>query len=123
MAFGRQLQDLQQLQVLVVEEPGLLAADIADALMLRGATVIGPVETLEAAAAALEARPPDHAVLDLDLGDDICLGIADRLDAAGIPYVLTSGFGPAATPPQLRGKPRLGKPLRAEALLAMMAAA
>ncbi len=49
--------------------------------------------------------------------------IADRLEAAGIPFVIATGYSAESLPERFRGKPRLEKPFRAETLAGMMAAA
>ena len=69
---------------------------------------------------AVESRWIDRAVLDMDLDGEMCFAVADRLDAAGIPYVIASGCSAESLPERLRGKPRLGKPFRAELLAGML---
>jgi DNA-binding response OmpR family regulator len=122
MLFRFGPEDLHQMRILVVEDEYFLAADLADVLRARGAEVIGPVGTFAEAMKAVESNWIDRAVLDVDLGGELSFPIAERLEAAGIPYVIATGFCAEALPERFRGKPRLEKPFRPEALAAMMAA-
>lgn len=123
MLFRFGPEDLHLMRILIVEDDYFLAADLAEALGARGAEVIGPVGTLDEAMKAVESHWIDRAVLDLDLGGEMSFPIADRLEMAGIPYVIATGCGADALPERFRGKPRLEKPFRAETLAGMMAAA
>jgi DNA-binding response OmpR family regulator len=123
MLFRFGPEDLHQLRILVVEDEYFLAADLAEALRARGAEVIGPVGTFAEAMKAVESHWIDRAVLDIDLGGELSFPIAERLEAAGIPYVIATGYDAEALPERFRGKPRLEKPFRPEALAAMMALA
>jgi len=122
MAFRFGPEDLHQLRILVVEDEMLVAADIAEALKARGADVIGPVGTLEEAMRAVASHWIDRAVLDVNLDGEMSFEIADRLERAGIPYVLATAYRAEQLPERYRGKPRLEKPYKLEALAGMMAA-
>ena len=91
MLFRFGPEDLHELRILIVEDEYLLAADLAEAMRARGAEVIGPVGTLAEAMKAVETNWIDRAVLDLDLGGEMSFAVADRLEAAAIPYVIASG--------------------------------
>jgi DNA-binding response OmpR family regulator len=123
MLFRFGPQDLHGMRILVVEDEAYLAADLAESLRVRGATVIGPAATLAQAYRAIETHWIDRAVLDLNLDGEMSYPIADRLEAAGIPYVIATGYAADALPERFRGKPRLEKPYRAEALALLMAEA
>jgi len=121
MLFRFGPEDLHGMRILVVEDEAYLAADLAESLRVRGATVIGPAATLAEAYRAIETHWIDRAVLDLNLDGEMSYPIADRLEAAGIPYVIATGYAADALPERFRGKPRLEKPYRAEALAVLMA--
>jgi DNA-binding response OmpR family regulator len=123
MLFRFGPEDLHGIRILIVEDEAYLAADLAEALRARGAIVIGPAATLEDAYRAVASHWIDRAVLDVNLDGELSFPIADRLEAAGIPYVIATGYAADALPERFRGKPRLEKPYRAEALAAMMAQA
>ncbi|MDQ4086906.1 MAG: response regulator [Pseudomonadota bacterium] len=107
---------LSGLRVLVVEDEFYLADDIAQALTTAGARVVGPVGSFEEAAAAVAKGGIDRAVLDMNLKGEMAFPIADRLEEAGIPFVITTGYSSASLPDRLRDKPRLEKPFDPEAL-------
>ena len=110
MLFRFGPEDLHGMRILVVEDEYFLAEDLAEALRARGAEVIGPVGTHDEAIRAVESHWIDRAVLDVNLHGEMSFPIADRLDAAGIPYVITTGYGAESLPERFRGKPRLSKP-------------
>ena len=116
-------EDLYGMRVLIVEDEAYLAVDLAEAMRLRGAQVIGPVGTFREAMRAVETNWIDRAVLDVNLEGEMSFPIADRLEAAGIPYVIATGYTAESLPERFRGKPRLEKPFRPETLAGMMAAA
>jgi DNA-binding NtrC family response regulator len=122
MLFRFGPEDLHRMRILIVEDEYVLAADLAEAMRARGAEVIGPVGTLAEAMKAVETNWIDRAVLDLDLGGEMSFAVADRLEAAAIPYVIASGCSADALPERFRGKPRLEKPYRLEALAELLAA-
>jgi CheY-like chemotaxis protein len=115
-------EDLHGMRVLIVEDDYFLAADLAEALRARGAKVIGPVGTLAEATAAVEGNWIDHAVLDVNLDGEMSFPIADRLEAAGIPYMITTGYSAQSLPERFRTKPRLEKPFATEAVVKLISA-
>jgi len=120
MAFRFGPEDLQDLRVLIVEDEYYLAADLAETLRARGAKVIGPVGTLTEAIAAVEGSWIDYAVLDVNLRGEMSFPIADRLEAAGIPYVIATAYSVQSLPERFRTKPRLEKPFLPEAVVRMI---
>lgn len=104
------------MRILIVEDEYYLAADLAEALRRRGAEIIGPVGTLDEALRAIEADRPDHAVLDVNLRGEMSFPIADKLELAGIPYLIATGYSQESLPDRFRNKPRLEKPFRPERL-------
>jgi DNA-binding NtrC family response regulator len=123
MLFRFGPEDLHGVRILIVEDEAYLAADLAEALRVRGAIVIGPAATLDEAFRAVESHWIDRAVLDVNLDGEMSFPIADRLEAAGIPYVIATGYGAEALPERFRSKPRLEKPYRPQALAVLMARA
>lgn len=123
MLFRFGPEDLHGMRILIVEDEAYLAADLAEALRARGAIVIGPAATLDEAFRAVESHWIDCAVLDVNLDGELSFPIADRLEAAAIPYVIATGYAAEALPLRFRSKPRLEKPFRPEALAEMIVAA
>ena len=58
---------LEGYSILVVEDEALLAIQTRNLLKAEGAEVIGPVPSVPAALAALAAKRPDAALLDVNL--------------------------------------------------------
>lgn len=118
--FGQ--EDLRDMRVLIVEDEYYLAAELAEALCDRGAEIVGPVATLEDAIRAIEADRIDRAILDVNLRGKMSFPVADRLEAAGIPYVIATGYSADSLPERFRAKPRIEKPFRVEAVAKMLLA-
>lgn len=110
-------------RVLIVEDEYYLAADLAEALRAQGAGVVGPVGGFEEAMAAVEAGGIDAAVLDMNLRGEMSYRVAEALDAAGVPYVIATGYSAESLPPALRDKPRIEKPYRPEKVLELLSPA
>ena len=122
MQFRFGPEDLHGLRILVVEDEYLSPPISPRRCKARGAEVIGPVGTLAEAMRAVASNWIDRAVLDVNLAGEMSFEIADRLEQAGIPYVLATAYRAEQLPERFRGKPRLEKPYRLEALAGMMAA-
>ena len=80
--------DLQGRTILVVEDEYLLASELARELKRNGATVLGPVASVEKASAALAERRPDGAVIDINLRSIPVFSFADELVAAKVPVIV-----------------------------------
>lgn len=99
-------------RVLVVEDEFFLADELDGALQDAGADVLGPVPSVEAAIDLLARQAaPDVAVLDMNLGGDMALPIADELVARGIPFLFTTGYDATALPARHAAVRRLEKPV------------
>lgn len=95
---------------------------IAEALADAGAVLVGPFAAVAPALAAIEAVSPELAILDLNLGGESSLPIADDLMARGVPIIFASGYGSAGLPPRFRAKPMLAKPFDPAELIVKLAA-
>lgn len=82
-------------RVLVAEDNTIIAMNAAQTLRRLGAEDIVIAPGPDAALAALDAGPGvTFAVLDQDLGGVSSEPVAERLEAAGIPFVMASGLVP-----------------------------
>lgn len=108
------------MRILIVEDEYYLAADLAQALTALGAQIVGPVATVADAQLMLDRQHIEGAVVDVNLRGEMSFPIADRLEAAGIRYVITTGYDAAAIPHRFRTVPRLEKPYRADAVAALL---
>jgi CheY-like chemotaxis protein len=104
-------------RVLVVEDEALIAMLIGTALQQHGCHLVGPVSTLAAALQAAEQEALDAALLDLNLGGEITLGVAELLERRGVPFVFLTGYGEDALPADRPGWRAIAKPFRMDALL------
>ena len=110
--------DLEGLCVLVVEDEFLLAMELEALLEQRGCRVLGPVATIDRALAVLDNHRPAAAVLDVNLKGTRATPIAAALQDRGVPFVLVTGYGDGQlNEPELKGQPRLEKPLNRQKLL------
>lgn len=116
-------ETLFPMRVLIVEDEYYLAADLAEALRARGAEIVGPVGTYEEAMAAVAGENIDRAVLDMNLRGEMSYAVAARLDKAGIPYVIATGYSAESLPEALRNRPRIEKPFRPEQVAELLTAA
>ncbi|MEG0182862.1 MAG: response regulator [Stenotrophomonas sp.] len=112
---GNNDSGLKGVRVLVAEDEFAIAMFLAEYLQLKGAEVIGPAGDLEALGRLLDSHAVDAALLDINLGGEKVYPLADRLNAAGTPFLLTSGYDDNL-PSRFAGAPRCSKPYRIEAL-------
>ena len=111
---------LDGFRILIVEDEYYLAADLAGALRGQGAEVIGPVATLDDATASLDTGRFDCAVLDIRLRGGTALPLADRLRAAGVPFVIASGYDGDSLPERFAATPRVEKPYAVREVVALL---
>ncbi len=101
-------------RVLVVEDEGLPAIELATELIDAGFDVIGPAGSF---AQALSLLGQDHhgcdaAVLDVNLGRETSEPIARILLSSGVPFVTVSGYAREQVPSSFGRLTFLAKPLR-----------
>lgn len=107
--------------VLLVEDSLLVAIHVEDILTQIGATRVVTAATVAAALKEIDGVRPAVAVLDFNLGDEDSLPVADRLRAAGIPYIFATGYGDKLTlPPDHAGTRILRKPYNKATLAATL---
>jgi CheY-like chemotaxis protein len=111
--------DIEGCRVLIVEDNFLLGLEIEALLRESGCVVLGPVGTVDEALALLEREDrPDLAVLDVDLHGRRVTPVAAALHSRAVPSVLVTGYAAAQLrEPELRGLPRLEKPVSGSDLL------
>ena len=98
-------------RILVVEDEYLIAVEVKRWLEGAGAMVIGPVPSVDQALDLIEDDGLAAAVLDVNLGDgDTVYPVADRLAAAGVPYLFATGDVRISDAGAYRDQPRLEKP-------------
>ena len=116
------METLRGRRVLVVEDDPLIAMELADLLATGGVEPLGPVPTIQAALATLAAAQPDAVVLDLNLRGERSTPVARALLAAGVPFVLTTGYARSQLDePDLLDAPLVPKPVDHRLLLDRLA--
>ncbi len=109
--------------VMVVENDILIAMDVQMMLQAGGYLVVGPISSVKAALAVVEAQKLDAAVLDINLGREMVFPVADALVAAAVPFVLVTGHSVEILPAEHRHHPILTKPFQQRDLLALLSRA
>lgn len=104
--------------VLVVEDNPVLAEAITFALTTFGWRVVGPFASLEDALDAARKGSFAIAVLDLELGSDSSVPIAEVLRQNGIPFLFLTGHEVAREiPAEFAHETCLTKPVTPEKLV------
>ncbi len=79
--------------VLVLEDNMVIALDAADILTGNGASDVKLASSVEDALRIIGDEEIALAVLDINLGEQTSLPVAQHLDSMGIPFVLATGYG------------------------------
>lgn len=107
--------------VLIVEDDPIIALDFEDTILGFGVKTVRSAGNVATALAAIAARAPDFALLDVALARENSFAVAEQLDALKIPFAFVTGYGGhASVPAAFAHQPRLGKPCTAEALEAAL---
>ncbi len=103
--------------ILIVEDEPLIAMMLEDFLESLGHNVVACCESLEDALDRVTAGGFEVAILDVQLKDGKQVWpVADRLAAAGTPFVLATGGHIEAPPAQHAAAPILSKPYTIDAI-------
>jgi CheY-like chemotaxis protein len=106
-----------QRSILIVEDEPLIAMMLEDFLESLGHVVVASCESLEDALGHVEAGGFEVAILDVTLRDGRQVWpVADRLAAAGTPFVLATGGQIEPPPAAHAGAPVLNKPYTIDAI-------
>nr|WP_272873211.1 response regulator [Sphingomonas arenae] len=107
---------------MIVEDEFLIAMDLQLRLEAHGWRVVGPAATIRDALELVEQEPPDVALLDVHLGDQLITPVAECLKARGIPFAVASAFDwpERVGGDVLAGVPNAGKPTSERRLLSAL---
>jgi DNA-binding NtrC family response regulator len=109
-------------RVMIVEDELLVAMELESLLEEQGCAVLGPAPTVDRALALLDRERPDAAILDVNLDGQTAIPVAAALNARGVPFLLATGYGNAqASEPELKGAPRIDKPVSHDRLVRVLA--
>jgi DNA-binding response OmpR family regulator len=104
-----------------VEDELLIALQLESELTERGYRSVGPAQSLEEGLDLTRSERFDAALLDINLGQDSSLPIAEELTAAGTPFAFMTGYSDTLLiPPHLRTIPAIRKPFQVESLLGLL---
>src|SRR3954468_10791580 len=102
--------------VLIVEDEPLIAMMLEDFLESLGHKVVASCESVDEALAHVAAGGFEVAILDISLKDGQIWPVADRLAAAGTPFILATGGHVDPPPAAHAGAPVLAKPYTIDAI-------
>ena len=97
------------MRILIVEDEPLIAIMAEDMLTACDHVVSGVAATTGEALTAIDADGFDAVLLDIRLGDETSMAVADALRARNIPFLFTTG-GPESISPAYKRVPMLSKP-------------
>ncbi len=110
---------LQGIRVLVVEDNGQVAGALASVLTDTGMAVTGPAATSHEAEQLTMTQSPDLALVDLNLGDELAVGLIEWLRQRNLRVIVMSGL--AILPMSVsKDVAFLQKPFSADELFAAM---
>lgn len=111
--------------ILLVEDEYLVATMVMDALEDLGATIIGPVPSMQLAMDLLDNHQTriDAATVDINLQGVNAYALADRLAAEGVPFVILTGYECLSLPERFHAAPCLSKPFAPEDVVDRLLAA
>jgi CheY-like chemotaxis protein len=102
--------------ILIVEDEPLIAMMLEDFLETLGHKVVASCDSVDAALEHVEAGGFEVAILDVSLKDGQVWPVADRLAAAGLPFVLATGGHIEPPPAAHAAAPVLAKPYTIDAI-------
>jgi CheY-like chemotaxis protein len=101
------MNKLTGLRILLVEDEPIVAVLAEDMLDAIGCVVAATVASVAEAQAAIASVPFDVAMIDINLGGEDGLVVAQVLRDRGIAYLITTGYDAEGVAP---GHPVLSKP-------------
>jgi CheY-like chemotaxis protein len=111
---------LEGLRVLVVEDEAIISFLLEDMLGDLGAIDVRHAGNVQSALAFLDGHTPDLAVLDVNLGGDRVYPVAEVLEARGVSFVFTTGYGRDGIEPRWSARPVVQKPFDVESMTAAL---
>lgn len=98
-------------RVLIVEDESLVAMLLETVLGDMGCVVVGPVSNIGDGLHAVAGEAAlDAALLDVNVAGQEVFPIAEALQARGVPFVFSTGYGESGLPEHWRGHPTVQKP-------------
>ncbi|MGO4677400.1 response regulator [Bosea sp. 2YAB26] len=104
-------------KILIIEDEPLISMMLEEMLLDAGCTVSGSAQTLKDALPLAETADFDLAILDLSLGSESSIPVAEVLARRKRPFIFASGYGSTALPVEHRSRIVLEKPFHFPALV------
>lgn len=79
-------------RILIVEDEIFIGLELEQVMRDTGADVVGPAVSVPEALRLIESHAITAAVLDLQLGKQDSIPVAQRLTEAGIPFIFQTGI-------------------------------
>ena len=107
----------------LIVEDNLIIAMAGEVILLElGARHVETAASVKHALAAIERTKPDFALLDLNLGNENSIPVAEKLTGLKVPFVFATGYGQRAPiPDELASAPVVQKPYTREVVEAALA--
>ena len=113
--------DLAGRSVLLLEDQMLIAMDLEQLMLDAGLVIMATTTSVSEAMAQLKLGRPDVAILDINLGNELSLPVAEHLRSLGVPFLFATGYGEGQSiPPHLADVPMVRKPYDSAALLTQL---
>lgn len=78
-------------RILIVEDEMLIAMLLEDMIADLGHAVVGPFHSFDGALKAVAQETYDIAILDVNLGSESSIPIAEELQRRGVPFAFATG--------------------------------
>ncbi|MBT9370119.1 HWE histidine kinase domain-containing protein [Rhizobium sp. CSW-27] len=108
---------LADLDLLLVEDQMLIAADVEAMLAEQGLHKVTTAPSSAEALRQLKRATPDIAVLDVNLGSGTSLAVAEELSRRNVPFIFATGYSDQSVIPASFDAPVVRKPYEATALI------
>jgi light-regulated signal transduction histidine kinase (bacteriophytochrome)/CheY-like chemotaxis protein len=108
---------MSELDLLLVEDQMLVAADVETMLADHGISKVTTAPSASEALRRLRDFTPDVAILDVNLGAETSLPIAEELTRRNVPFVFATGYSDRSVIPASFDAPVVRKPYEAAALI------
>lgn len=109
--------------ILVAEDDYLLAECVRVTLESEGASVLGPVRSVEEGLELLASHAVDGALLDISLRGQAAFPLADALARRGVAYSFCSGHDRRSLPARHANAPYCRKPAQPASVVSVLAGA
>ena len=114
---------LQDCRIFIAEDDAIVGLDLAAALRSVGATVIGPMSTLEESLQFASSGDFDVAILDVALQGVDAYPVGEAIRQRGIPFVLATGQTRKNIPDDFQDVPHWLKPFSPQQMAKTLAVA